>query len=40
MKDIICADLDLMVEFLMTHLTKRLPYEMYIQSAGMMFFTL
>ncbi|XP_035716047.1 armadillo-like helical domain-containing protein 3 isoform X2 [Folsomia candida] len=31
---LVCALMDLMVEFLMTHLTKRLPYEMYIQSAG------
>lgn len=26
--------LDLNVEFLMTHLTKRLPYEIYMQSIG------
>jgi hypothetical protein len=31
---LICSLLDLMVEFLMTHLTKRLPYEIYIQAVG------
>ncbi|ODM95975.1 hypothetical protein Ocin01_10702 [Orchesella cincta] len=31
---LVCALLDLMVEFLMTHLTKRLPYDIYMQSVG------